>query len=70
MRALELSAALGYPIDISSATDKINDLSFTTVIGLIKWGAGLQEVASIRKSKVKTKKAVDSVRNFLHSLVP
>lgn len=38
-RKLRLPAALGYPLDITSVTDKINDLAFTTAIGLVKWGA-------------------------------
>jgi cell division protein FtsA len=35
---LRLPAALGYPFNIASVTDKINDLSFSTAIGLVKWG--------------------------------
>jgi cell division protein FtsA len=37
-RKMRLPAALGYPYDIISVIDKVNDLSFTTVIGLVKWG--------------------------------
>lgn len=67
---LELPASLGYPIDISSATDKINDLSFTTAVGLIKWGTGLQEVRTIRRGNKQAKKTVESMRNFFQSLIP
>lgn len=37
-RKLRLPATLGYPLNITSVTDKVNDLSFTTAIGLVKWG--------------------------------
>ncbi len=38
-RKMRLSASLGYSTGISGTTDKINDLSFTTAIGLVLWGA-------------------------------
>jgi cell division protein FtsA len=40
-RKLRLPAALGYPYDITSVIDKVNDLSFTTSVGLVKWGSHL-----------------------------
>lgn len=38
-----LPASIGYPIDVVTAIDKINDPTFTTAIGLVVWGAALQE---------------------------
>jgi cell division protein FtsA len=38
-RKLRLPASLGYSTGISGTTDKINDLGFTTAIGLVLWGA-------------------------------
>lgn len=38
-RKMRLPACLGYSTGISGTTDKINDLSFTTAIGLVLWGA-------------------------------
>lgn len=38
---LRLPATLGYPLNFISATDKINDLSFVNVIGLVKWGSNM-----------------------------
>ena len=35
---LRLPVSLGYPVGMSSITDRINDLSFTTAIGLVQWG--------------------------------
>ncbi|MCX6779534.1 MAG: cell division protein FtsA [Candidatus Magasanikbacteria bacterium] len=37
-RKLRLPATLGYPLNTTSVTDKVNDLAFTTAIGLVKWG--------------------------------
>jgi len=46
-RKLRLPAGLGYPLNISSVTDKVNDLAFTTAIGLVQWGVLAQN--SMRK---------------------
>lgn len=35
---LRLPASLGYPIGVTSITDRVNDLAFTTAIGLVQWG--------------------------------
>ena len=44
-RKLRLPASLGYPIGVTAITDKVNDLAFTTAIGLVLWGAALEERA-------------------------
>lgn len=68
---LALPASLGYPIDIMSSTDKVNDLAFTTAIGLVQWGAGLQYTSGRSKSKLKVAgKAFGHVQSFLRSLIP
>lgn len=36
---LRLPANLGYPLNVLSVTDKVNDLGFVTAVGLVKWGA-------------------------------
>jgi cell division protein FtsA len=36
-KKFRLPAALGYPHDIQTAIDKVNDLTFTTAIGLVQW---------------------------------
>jgi len=36
---LRLPAILGYPLDVYSVTEKVNDLGFTNVLGLLKWGS-------------------------------
>jgi len=40
---LKLPAALGCAIDVESITDKVNDLSFATSIGLALWGKTIEE---------------------------
>jgi len=37
-REFKLPASLGYPVDVASPLEKVNDLSFTTAIGLARWG--------------------------------
>jgi cell division protein FtsA len=41
-RQLRLPAAVGYPIGVSSITDRAGDLAFTTAVGLVQWAAGEQ----------------------------
>lgn len=43
-RELKLPATVGYPIDVSSVSEKINDPAFITALGLIKWGSERQGV--------------------------
>ncbi len=38
-----LPATLGYPLDVASPLEKVNDLSFSTALGLVRWGAGQAE---------------------------
>ncbi len=42
-RKLRLPATLGYPVGVTSAVDKANDVTFTTAIGLVMWGNALLE---------------------------
>lgn len=35
---LRLPAVLGYPLHITSVSDKVNDLSYATAVGLVQWG--------------------------------
>lgn len=38
-RKLRLPVALGLPIGVTSITDRVNDLAFSTAIGLVSWGS-------------------------------
>lgn len=44
-KVLRLPAVLGYPADISSISEKISDLSFSSAIGLVKWGGNYTDEA-------------------------
>lgn len=52
---LRLPAALGYPLNLTSVTDKVNDLSFTTAIGLVRWGALIAQGSSNKFSNLIAK---------------
>ncbi len=69
-RKLRLPAALGYPYDIISVIDKVNDLSFTTAIGLVKWGHQLYR----RRKGISRFKSVagvtDKMKKWFKSLMP
>ena len=42
---LRLPATLGYPLNVVSVTEKVNDLGFATTVGLVKWGSIMDEMA-------------------------
>jgi cell division protein FtsA len=70
---LRLPATLGYPLDIMSVSEKINDLSFTTAVGLVHWGANMQRkggrgVGGIGGRSVG--KVSEQVRGWFRSLIP
>jgi len=62
---------LGYPLNLSSATDKINDLSFVTAIGLVKWGATLHSGGRQKGRKSKSVEQVSGrVKDWFKALIP
>lgn len=69
---LGLPASLGYPLGLKSVSDKINDLSFVTAVGLVKWGAHLQQSGARRRGlSAKTVERVSMrVKDWFKSLVP
>ena len=69
---LRLPAALGYPINVSSITDRTNDVAFSTAVGLVVWG---QHQASAAKggslaNKFSGLQVGSRVKKFLKSLLP
>ena len=36
---LRLPVSLGYPVGVTSITDRVNDVAFANAIGLVQWGA-------------------------------
>ncbi|HYE59789.1 MAG TPA: cell division protein FtsA [Candidatus Kapabacteria bacterium] len=69
---LRLPATLGYPIDLSSATEKAQDIAFATVVGLVKWAALLNEerggASSLRFTGAN--KMLQKMKEFAKSLIP
>jgi len=67
---LKLPAALGYPYDITSVIDKVNDLSYTTAIGLVKWGNLLVKQRK-GMSRFKTVSNVSNrIKKWFKSMMP
>jgi cell division protein FtsA len=71
----KLPAALGYPLDLGpTAVDKVNDVSFSTTIGLLYWGAG--SVTKTSGGKISLPKfssvgdVTDKMKRWFKSLIP
>lgn len=74
---LKLPATLGYPGGVSSVLDRINDLGFSTAVGLVVWGSALQRsrrrtanLGSIIASLKGLERLSTSVRKLFKSLIP
>ncbi len=69
---LQLPSALGYPLNITSITDKIQDVAFASVIGLVKWGASLADTNTHAPTnfRVVSGKISATVRSIFRSLIP
>jgi len=71
---LRLPASLGYPIGVTSITDRVNDLAFTTSIGLVQWGLhDTPEGTKKRKGGGMGKpveKVTQSLKKWFGALVP
>ena len=70
---LRLPAALGYPLRLTSATDKLTDVGFSTAIGLVNWGAQMNRTAAPR-SQSDWRKApgtiIEQGKKWLRLLIP
>lgn len=74
-KVLRLPSNLGYPINVISVTDKVNDLGFATAVGLVKWGSimgagreqGRTGVGNVFRG---TGKMVDQVKKLFKTLIP
>ena len=71
-KQFRLPASLGYALDVSSSLEKVNDLSFTTAIGLARWSvAQLTIEPGSRWPHLKSVHQVTSVvKKWLGALAP
>ncbi|HOY55984.1 MAG TPA: cell division protein FtsA [bacterium] len=77
-KEFRLPAALGHISNVSTAIDKVNDLSFSTALGLALWGFELEKQNEVSGShtgflvpQIKSiKDLVDKIKNIFHRLIP
>ncbi len=72
---LRLPATLGYPLNFISATDKINDLGFVNVVGLLKWGSMMSSGHSAKNAKLfdglkKVGGSAGAIKDWFKALLP
>lgn len=68
---LGLPSALGFPIDVQGIHEHVVDLSFSTAIGLVVWGARVQDRRTYDKRfPIKGKKIAEQVQKIFRSLMP
>lgn len=73
-KKLKLPVSLGFPQGVISAIDRVDDLSFTTAVGLVMWGAeantqkkGLSKIMPRFKS---VDQASDRIKKWFKALLP
>lgn len=74
-REFKLPASLGYPLELgSTAVDKVNDLNYSTAIGLLFWGANFVRGGSSNKLSMPkfstVSDATSKMKKWLKSLIP
>ncbi len=75
---LRLPASLGYSLNFSSVTEKVNDLGFSTAIGLVRWGANMASVgraagrsdSGVMAGIKKAGAMQGTVRRWIKALIP
>lgn len=72
---LRLPASLGYPIGVTSITDRVNDLAFTTSIGLVQWGMHEAPESGAKKRKggglgKPVEKVTQGLKKWFGALIP
>jgi cell division protein FtsA len=65
---LRLPAILGYPQNVVSAIDKINDVSFATAVGLVMWGSRWGNGQNERSGK--SKEVLGKMKKWFKNLLP
>jgi len=72
-KKFRLPASLGYALDVASPLEKVNDIAFTTAIGLLRWSVNQQTAGDngLRLPKLGSFKQVGSVfKKIFKSVIP
>jgi len=76
-KEFKLPASIGLPLDLgTTAVDKVNDLNYSTAIGLLYWGAGFDNKEGGVSGKINIPKlssvgdATNKMKKWLKSLIP
>ncbi len=72
-KVLRLPSMIGYPINMASVSDKINDLGFATAVGLVRWGSeahGEGYSAGERKETRSTNRWGGKMREWMRLIMP
>lgn len=74
-KEFKLPASLGYPLELgSTAVDKVNDLNYSTAIGLLYWGVGFSEKGEGGKLPIpkfsSVADATSKMKKWFKSLIP
>lgn len=69
-KVLRLPANLGYPLNVTSVTDKVNDLGFATAVGLVKWGSEMRGRHNHKFSSKNINSFFQQLKKWLKALIP
>lgn len=71
-RIFRLPCAVGYPLDMMTAIDKLRDPAFATAIGLVYWGAAAtqRDGRSLLSKFSSVNQATDKIRKWFRTLMP
>lgn len=69
-KVLRLPANVGYPLNVVSVTDKVNDLGFATAVGLVKWGSEMQGLHDRKPSGKNISAVSGQFKKWLKALIP
>ena len=69
---MRLPSFLGYAMGVQSITDKVNDISFVTAIGLVRWGAQMHSGSDKKRRvfRINSTKVLEKTQKFFRSLMP
>lgn len=70
-KQFRLPASIGMPTNVITAIDKVQEPTYTTAIGLLAWGAGLETGPRLSLNKLgSVRDATGKVKDWLKSFLP